>query len=140
MQRRRILVAAGAALTTGLAGCSGGDEEPDRRPEPAASELQISVTNDDSRAHSVRFVLDTTREDLTVITGFDAGEIDPGTTWTRESADLEPGSYDLTVDMSTLNTESTLSWIGHECPIKAVEITLRTDGFRIRDRCPDERS
>ncbi|MFT4946190.1 MAG: hypothetical protein ACI8TL_000423, partial [Natronomonas sp.] len=97
-----------------------------------------SVENDDSRTQSVAFVLQTTRDDLGVIQGFESGEIDPGETWTREPETLEPGEYDLEVQMPILSTNSTLAWVGHECPIKDVEIELRESGFRIRNRCPDE--
>jgi hypothetical protein len=35
--------------------------------------------------------------------------------------------------MPILDTESTRQWAGSECPTKAIDIELRTNGFRIQD-------
>ena len=46
---------------------------------------------------------------------------------------LDAGTYDLTIEMPILDTESTRQWAGNECPTKAIDIELRTNGFRIQD-------
>ena len=46
---------------------------------------------------------------------------------------LDAGTYDLTIEMPILDTESTRQWAGNECPTKAIDIELRTNGFRIKD-------
>jgi hypothetical protein len=46
---------------------------------------------------------------------------------------LDAGTYDLTIELPILDTESTRQWAGNECPTKAIDIELRTNGFRIQD-------
>jgi hypothetical protein len=89
-------------------------------------------------SHTVQFVLRTTRDQSTTVVGFELADIEPGATETREPETLDPGEYTLEIDLPTQSMGTETAWVGHDCPVKDIDIELREDGFRIQNQCLDE--
>ena len=137
MNRRALLT----TVLTGLsatAGCTGTPSEPTPEPEPEASELRVSVDNNDTTTHSLSFVVKTTRDQSTTVVSFELTDIEPGETRTRDPETLAVGKYTLEIDLTTQEMGTETTWEGHNCPIKDIDIELREDGFSIQNRCVDE--
>jgi len=141
VNRRQLLGTAAIGIAASVAGCStGSDDSPesDPDPEPAASELRLSIKNNSEQTQSATFLLGTTRDRISTVVGFDLADIEPSETRTRDPERLDPGAYTLETELSTLSMRTETSWVGHECPIKHIEIELRPDGFRIQNECLEE--
>jgi hypothetical protein len=139
MRRRTLIGAVGAGLATAAAGRAGDDgADETEEPEPSESELRLVVENNHSEPQSLTFLLQITWERTTVTEAFESGEIPAGETWEREPQTLEAGEYELAVQIPTLEMETETQWVGHDCPLKEVELELVDDGFRMRTDCPEQ--
>lgn len=136
MNRRSVLRAAGASIATAVAGCSELTPEAPEPDPPESSELRVSVENATNTAQTVEFVVRVTADTVTTVEAFSLADIPPGETRSAESRELQPGEYELDIQLPN-EFQSSVDWTSGECPVKDVEIQVRTDGFRIRDGCPD---
>jgi len=131
---------AGTAVVTVVAGCSDSEpSEPTATPEPAPSELRLTVINNAESAHDVRFVLRITQNQATTVEAFEFTGIEPGEIRTRDPQELPAGEYELEMEISEpLSLSSVSGWAGRTCPVKEIELELRENGLRKRGACPDD--
>jgi len=140
VNRRSLLALAGTTVTTAVAGCSDSEPSvPTATPQPAPSELRLTVINNAESAHDVRFVLRVTQNQSTIVEAFELTGIEPGETRTRDPQELPAGEYELEMEISEpLSLSSVSRWAGRTCPVKEIEFELRENGLRKRDTCPDD--
>jgi hypothetical protein len=51
---------------------------------------------------------------------------------------LLAGEYELDISITEpLSLNSVSRWVGHDCPVKEIELELRENGLRKQDACPD---
>jgi len=131
---------AGTAVVTAVAGCSDSEpSEPTATPQPAPSELRLTVSNNAESAHDVQFVLRITENRSTTVEAFEFTGIEPGETRSRDPQELPAGEYELEMEISEpLSLSSVSRWAGRTCPVKEIELELRENGLRKRDACPDD--
>jgi hypothetical protein len=133
MDRREVLVAVGAGLAVGTAGCLDATDTPTTTPAPSESTLRIRVENETDATQEVTFQLDVTSPgpDTAFVFGF--RNVEPGTTRTSER-ELDAGRYELEVTFPLGGT--TVRWTGNECAETLVVIRFTDSGVVVSDRCP----